>query len=45
VSAKEKHDEQSAHRQLGLTDPEFAAICDLIGREPNGVDLAMFSLL
>ena len=45
MSAKGKHDEQSAHRQLGLTDPEFDAICDLIGREPNGVELAMFSLL
>ncbi len=45
MSAKGKYDEQSAHRQLGLTDPEFDAICDLIGREPNGVELAMFSLL
>ena len=39
------YDEQSAHRQLGLTDSEFESICDLIGREPNGVELAMFSLL
>ncbi len=45
MSANDKHDEQSAHRQLGLTDPEFDAICELIGREPNGVELAMFSLL
>ncbi|MFM8526930.1 MAG: AIR synthase related protein, partial [bacterium] len=45
MSAKGEHDEQSAHRQLGLTDPEFDAICNLIGREPNGVELAMFSLL
>jgi phosphoribosylformylglycinamidine synthase len=46
VSAGTKYDEQSAHRQLGLTDPEFEAICELIGgREPNGVELAMFSLL
>lgn len=46
MSAETKYDEQSAHRQLGLTDSEFEAICELIGgREPNGVELAMFSLL
>lgn len=35
----------SAHRELGLTDSEYALICDKMGREPNGVELAMFSLL
>jgi phosphoribosylformylglycinamidine synthase len=33
------------HRQLGLTDPEHNRIVELMGREPNGVELAMFSLL
>jgi phosphoribosylformylglycinamidine synthase len=33
------------HRQLGLTDAEYARIVELMGREPNGVELAMFSLL
>jgi phosphoribosylformylglycinamidine synthase subunit PurL len=33
------------HRQLGLTDAEYARIIELMGREPNGVELAMFSLL
>lgn len=33
------------HRELGLTDPEFERIVELLGREPNGVELAMFSLL
>ena len=37
--------EQSAHRALGLTDHEFDLICEKMGREPNGVELAMFSLL
>src|SRR3954452_21534191 len=33
------------HRELGLTDGEYELICDRIGREPNGVELAMFSLM
>ncbi len=33
------------HRQLGLTDLEYARIVDLLEREPNQVELAMFSLL
>ena len=37
--------EQSGHRALGLTDHEFDLICEKVGREPNGVELAMFSLL
>ncbi|MEX2108670.1 MAG: phosphoribosylformylglycinamidine synthase subunit PurL [Solirubrobacterales bacterium] len=35
----------SPHRELGLTDTEFELICEKLGREPNGVELAMFSLL
>ncbi|MGH2923358.1 MAG: phosphoribosylformylglycinamidine synthase subunit PurL [Solirubrobacterales bacterium] len=30
---------------LGLTRPEYERITDLLGREPNQVELAMFSLL
>ncbi len=41
----ERGERPAAHRELGLTDPEFSRICELIGREPNGVELAMFSLL
>jgi phosphoribosylformylglycinamidine synthase subunit PurL len=33
------------HRELGLTDLEYGRICDQLGREPNDVELAMFSLL
>jgi phosphoribosylformylglycinamidine synthase subunit PurL len=33
------------HRELGLTDAEFELICEKLGREPNDVELAMFSLL
>jgi phosphoribosylformylglycinamidine synthase II len=36
---------QAPHRALGLTDSEFDLICAGLGREPNGVELAMFSLL
>jgi phosphoribosylformylglycinamidine synthase II len=35
----------SPHRELGLTDGEFDLIVEKLGREPNGVELAMFSLL
>ncbi len=35
----------SPWRELGLTDPEYGLICDKLGREPNGVELAMFSLM
>src|SRR3954454_18377557 len=37
--------EPSRHRELGLTDSEYERIIELLGREPNGVELAMFSLL
>ena len=36
---------QAPHRELGLTDSEYDRICELLGRDPNGVELAMFSLL
>jgi phosphoribosylformylglycinamidine synthase len=35
----------SAHRELGLTDSEYELIVEKMGREPNTVELAMFSLL
>jgi phosphoribosylformylglycinamidine synthase len=37
--------DSSPHRELGLTDAEFDLIFEKLGREPNGVELAMFSLL
>jgi len=36
---------QSKHRELGLTDFEYERIVELLGRDPNDVELAMFSLL
>jgi phosphoribosylformylglycinamidine synthase II len=33
------------HRELGLTDSEYELIVDKLGREPNGVELAVFSLM
>jgi phosphoribosylformylglycinamidine synthase len=35
----------SRHRELGLTDFEYERIVELIGREPNQVELAIFSLM
>jgi phosphoribosylformylglycinamidine synthase subunit PurL len=37
--------EQPLHRALGLTDGEFDRICELLGRDPNHFELAVFSLL
>jgi phosphoribosylformylglycinamidine synthase subunit PurL len=34
-----------AYKELGLTDSEFELIVEKLGREPNDVELAMFSLL
>ena len=36
---------ESRHRELGLTDFEYGRIVELLGRDPNEVELAMFSLL
>ncbi|CAN5534857.1 phosphoribosylformylglycinamidine synthase subunit PurL [soil metagenome] len=33
------------HRALGLTDSEYERIVDRLGREPNDVELAVFSLM
>jgi phosphoribosylformylglycinamidine synthase II len=33
------------HRELGLTDSEYARIRELLERDPNDLELAMFSLL
>jgi phosphoribosylformylglycinamidine synthase subunit PurL len=35
----------TAYRELGLTDSEYERICALLGRDPNEVELGMFSLL
>ncbi|HEU5066233.1 MAG TPA: phosphoribosylformylglycinamidine synthase subunit PurL [Gaiellaceae bacterium] len=37
--------EQPLHRALGLTDGEFGRIQELLEREPNHLELAVFSLL
>jgi phosphoribosylformylglycinamidine synthase II len=33
------------HRALGLTDAEYDLICQKMGRDPNGLELAVFSLM
>jgi phosphoribosylformylglycinamidine synthase subunit PurL len=35
----------AAHRELGLTDAEYNGIVERLGREPNGLELAVFSLM
>ena len=35
----------ATHRELGLTDNEYDRIVELMGREPNHVELAIFSLM
>ncbi|MGH2751262.1 MAG: phosphoribosylformylglycinamidine synthase subunit PurL [Actinomycetota bacterium] len=35
----------SVHRDLGLTDDEYAAICARLEREPSYTELAMFSVM
>jgi phosphoribosylformylglycinamidine synthase len=37
--------EQSLHEALGLTNSEYARIVELLAREPNHFELAVFSLL
>ena len=36
---------QPLHRVLGLTDGELEAICEKLGRDPNDLELAMFSVM
>jgi phosphoribosylformylglycinamidine synthase len=35
----------SLHRALGLTDDELAQIRDVLGREPNALELALFAVM
>ena len=37
--------EADRHRELGLTDSEYERIRELLDRDPNDLELAMFSLL
>ena len=36
---------EPVHRTLGLTDEEFEKIIDILGREPNHLELAMYSVM
>ena len=36
---------RSLHRELGLTDDEFAAIVELLEREPTELELAMYAVM
>jgi phosphoribosylformylglycinamidine synthase subunit PurL len=45
VAGSDSQSTLSPHRELGLTDFEYDRIRELLAREPNRVELAMFSLL
>ena len=42
VTAPDLREEAKA---LGLTEAEYELICEKIGRPPNGLELAVFSLM
>src|SRR5450756_2046621 len=37
--------EEPLHRALGLTDSEFGDIVDVLGREPNSLELALYGVM
>src|SRR6202046_285695 len=37
--------EESLHRALGLTNDEFAAVADILGRPPNHLELALYAVM
>src|SRR5436190_4028631 len=45
MSTVASQSELPRHRELGLTDHEWELILEFLGREPNGVELAMLSLM
>ncbi|CAN5644778.1 phosphoribosylformylglycinamidine synthase subunit PurL [soil metagenome] len=40
-----EHEQPALHQRLGLTDEELAAIIGQLGRRPNDLELAMFSVM
>jgi phosphoribosylformylglycinamidine synthase II len=45
ASLPSNHSHRSRHRDLGLTDVEYELILAVLGRHPNDLELAMFSLM
>src|SRR5258705_3816283 len=41
----ESPNKQPLHRRLGMTDEELAAVVAELGREPNHLELAMYSVM
>jgi phosphoribosylformylglycinamidine synthase II len=37
--------EEALHRALGLTDDEFEAVCKILGRPPNHLELALYAVM
>jgi phosphoribosylformylglycinamidine synthase II len=45
LSPDDQTTEPGLHRQLGLTDDEYARIISILGRAPNHAELAMYSVM
>ncbi len=45
MTVAERPAREPLHRRLGLTNPELEGIRERLGREPNDVELAMFSVM
>lgn len=49
VSAKEPTAEQVAehklYQQMGVSDSEYALICEFMGRQPNYTEIGVFSVM
>ncbi|NNN03332.1 MAG: phosphoribosylformylglycinamidine synthase subunit PurL, partial [Acidimicrobiaceae bacterium] len=37
--------DEALHRALGLTDSEYAEICEVLGRTPNHLELACYGVM
>jgi phosphoribosylformylglycinamidine synthase len=44
-AAEEPLPDVPLHRALGLTDEEFAAVGDILGRQPNHLELALYAVM
>jgi phosphoribosylformylglycinamidine synthase len=43
--AEQRSGAEALHRALGLTDSEYEAIVEVLGREPNQLELALFGVM
>lgn len=41
----EDHGSDAVHRKLGMTDDEYRAVLEVLGRDPKPAELAMYSVM